>query len=179
MSTGFDISETYAPDDAPPIDDDHTWFNAEYPHSTAEHPYGFFDKNGSPDFSRPRKNKPRSGGAPSPSGGVSTSAASQRSARAAAGLLSQMNMLVGISLITFGMPQTAMSLKEANSQFESMAYEALLNDPALCKKILSAGATSGKTQLIMAYGMLAMSLGPAAFVEIKERRNIVEGEFSG
>lgn len=158
------------------------WYNKDFPHSTPEVPYGYFpNPDGSPDFSRPRTRKPRgyTGDAkPSPgkpaSGSNSrvsrTTAASDAQAKQAASLLGTMNGLVGMSLAIFGMPVTAEALKDANEDFEEQAYLALLNDPALCRKILSAGASSGKAQLTMAYVALGASVGPAAWLEIQTRR---------
>jgi hypothetical protein len=100
-------------------------------------------------------------------------------ARSAAGLLARLNSLVAIGVMTAGMPGIARSINENNEQFEAMAYEALLADPALCKKILGAGATSGKAGLIMAYSMLAVSTLPAAKSEIQERRAIREANEDG
>lgn len=91
-------------------------------------------------------------------------------ARSAAALLARLNSLVGMGLIAYGLPRTAVQIAEANETFQGLAYEALLNDPKLAKKIVSGGATSGKAGLLMAYGMLATSVGPAAFMEIKEQR---------
>jgi hypothetical protein len=85
-------------------------------------------------------------------------------------MLAQVNNLVCMSLAMAGLPQTGASLAESNGQFESMALEALRTDPALCKKILSAGATSGRTALFMAYGYLAMSAFPTARAEFKDAR---------
>jgi hypothetical protein len=49
-----------------------------------------------------------------------------------------------------------------------MAREALATDPALCKKILSAGATSGKAGLVMAYVMLGATVVPTMRSEYRE-----------
>jgi hypothetical protein len=94
----------------------------------------------------------------------------------AAAILVTANGLVAISLMAFGMPMTAGAIQEANATFETMAREALANDPALCRKILSAGATGGKTALLLAYGMLASQVGPAAFMELRARRALAAEE---
>ncbi|HEY6022457.1 MAG TPA: hypothetical protein VIY48_22125 [Candidatus Paceibacterota bacterium] len=147
------------------------WFNPEYPHSTEEHPYGYFPisaSNPDPDFSRPRKRRPhnRSGSGSS----VATSARADTTAKTAAAMLSRMNSFVGMALMSFGMPLSGQALNEANSVFEDMAYEALQTDPTLARKILSAGATSGKAQLTMAYVMLGGSIAPVAYMEVKSKR---------
>jgi hypothetical protein len=174
---GFQISDGGAPPDDVPDDVTATntgpsnWFDPEYPHSTAEHPYGYFPlSDGSPDYSRPRKRRPhkRGGG----SGGVTVGRmpASESQARTAAALLARANLFLGMGLAVFGLHLTVEMLKDANKEFEVMAYEALLNDPALCRKILAAGATSGKAQLMMAYALLGGSLAPVAYTEFRANR---------
>lgn len=145
------------------------WYNADFPHSTEEHPYGYFtDGDGNPDFTRPRKRRPRGYGKTSTS--VATSARSDNTAKTAARMLARMNALVALSLTTLGLPDSGMQIKDANDVFEEMAYEALQTDPALARKILSAGASSGKAQLTMAYVMLAGTVAPIAASEIKAKR---------
>jgi len=153
-------------------------YNPEYPGSTEEHPYGL-----KPDGSAYVR-KPRGGPEPTrlPPGWAKASSGSTRSAirggmpasesqaRAAAALLARANALLGFSVTMLGMPLTAGQLAEANEQFETQAYEALLTDPALCRKILSGGAMSGKVALILAYGMLGASIAPTAVMEIKAKR---------
>lgn len=176
--TGPDIKPDFEPppDDPNSPDNPSNWFNTEYPHSTPEHPYGFFpDTDGNPDFSRPRKRRPhkrRSGG----STGLSSTLASDRQARVAAGLLARLNALLGVGLSVY-LPNTAIELARANKEFEEMAYQALLNDPDLCKRIMAAGTTSGKAQLAMAYALLGGALAPMAYAEVKTRRSeTVQGE---
>lgn len=159
-------------DSTPPMleaDNASAWFDPQYPYSTKEYPYGFFDNaDGTPDFDRPRKRRPKGTG-----GGSSKNPASGKgstNARSAAKMLAQMNMLLGMGLRTFGMPMTAEMLAQANTEFEAMAFDALSNDPALCRKILSAGAASGKTQLLMAYLALGVAVAPPAYMEIKAKR---------
>lgn len=179
----FSINEgTVPPDEKPDVetspsdpsnrDDPRNWFDADYPYSTSEHPYGFFPvsaKDSSPDYGRPRKKRPhnRSG-----SRAVGTSfPASEKSARTAAKLLAQMNLFIGMGISAFGLQLTAQELVTANEQFEEMAFNALLSDPKLCSKILSAGAKSGQTQLMFAYVALAGSLAPMAMSEVRGIRN--------
>jgi len=164
----FVIEETELPRDITPdiSSGDVTGdYDPAYPGSTPEAPYGF-----KPDGS-PYKRRPRGTATKTSNAGVRRTPASEQQAATAAALLAKMNLLIGAGLGMLGLPMTAASLAEANESFESMAREALLTDPALCRKILSAGATSGKTALVMAYGMLGASVAPAAFVEFKTRRN--------
>lgn len=161
-------------DEAPVVDSTEStgWFNPEYPHSTEDHPYGFFPMSAtdpSPDFNRPRKRRPHNRSS-SGTASVATSARADSTARTAAKMLSRMNGLVGMGLIALGMPTSGAAIADAQETFEEMAYEALQTDPALARKILSAGATSGKAQLTMAYVMMVGQVAPAAYSEIKERR---------
>ena len=161
-------------DETPPVvEEDQGWYDPEYPHSTPEHPYGYFPKSdGTPDFDRPRKRRPH--GTRKSSGSGSAMPASPKQATAAAAILARMNGILGMGLMALGMPMTATQLATANAEFESMAAGALSTDPALCRKILSAGASSGKAQLAVAYAMLGAAVAPTAALEIKtarERRN--------
>lgn len=173
MSIPF-LESVEVPKDDPPVFDPPSGgdYDPEFPGSTPDAPYGF-----KPDGT-PYKRRPNGAGSGSgkKAGGGKKTGSSDRSAQTAASLLARMNGLVGISLTVFGMPATAMSLAEANDQFETMAYEALRSDPELCRKILAAGATSGKAGLVMAYGMLGVSIAPAALTEIREKRATRDAE---
>lgn len=133
-----------------------------YPDSTPEAPYGY-KSDGTP-FKRHHGAGRRSSG-PASSGGRLPAG---KQAETAAALLARLNSLMGLGFIAAGMPLAAVKLSENNGQFEAMAREALATDPALCKKILSAGATSGKAGLVMAYVMLGVSVVPAARAEYRE-----------
>lgn len=165
----------FTSDDAPQTDDTEStgWFNADYPHSTEEHPFGYFPisaSNPEPDFTRPRKRRPHNRGGSSAGATVARSAQADKTAQTAAAMLARINSLIGMSLMSFGMPLSGGQIIEANDVFKDMAYEALQTDPNLARKILSAGASSGKAQLTMAYVMLFGSVTPVAMTEIKERR---------
>jgi hypothetical protein len=58
-----------------------------------------------------------------------------------------------------------------------MARQSLEADPELCRKILSAGATSGKAGLAMAYLILGANTFPAMRKEYRENhpKDIEEG----
>ena len=176
MATDLVFETIDAPrDDTPDISSETVTgdYDPEFPGSTPEAPYGYL-ANG-----EPRKRRPKGsgkGGNKNPVATGSRTPASEKQAATAAALLARMNAMLGLGLMAMGLPMTAASLAEANDQFESMAKEALMTDPALCRKILSAGATSGKTALVFAYGMLGASVAPAAFVEFKERRAEREDE---
>lgn len=150
-------------DETPPIEGQD--YDPEYPGSTPDAPYGY-KPDGTPYKRRPKGTANRGASA----GGVRRMPATEAQAAAAAGMLAKMNQLIGIGFMAAGMTETALAIQSSNSQFESMAKEALLTDPALCKKILGAGATSGKAGLIMAYSMLGVSIFPSAKSEIQQKR---------
>ena len=162
-----------APDDIAPATEEVVSTTGDYdplyPGSTPEAPYGY-KADGTAYKRRPNKGYTRR------ESGSGRIVASESQAKAAAAMLAQVNNLVCISIHVAGMPRTATSIQEQNAQFEAMAFEALLTDPALCKKILMAGANSGKAALLMAYATLGMSAVPAAISEVKERRNNDEQE---
>lgn len=95
-------------------------------------------------------------------------------ARRAAQSLSQMNALIGTTLLLlpkpYGMPATGSALANANEGFEEAAYEALLTDPKLCQMINKAGAVSGKFSLLFAYAMLGAAVAPVAIDEFQSSR---------
>jgi len=180
----LDMMEGTVPQDIAPITEDETpttdsteatgWFDPTYPFSTEEHPYGFFPisaTNPEPDFNRPRKRRPHSRARGERLGSVASSSRADSTARTAAAMLARMNSLIGMGLVAFGMPLSGEVITDANKVFEDMAYEALQSDPALARKILSAGATSGKAQLTMAYVMFAGQIAPVAYMEVKQGRN--------
>lgn len=165
-ATPFDVT----PDETPTLNESSDYDPA-YPGSTPDAPYGY-KPDGTPYKRRPRGTA--SGPAKSPATGTRRMAASETSARAAANMLGRMNSLIGFSLVALGMPNTAGQLAENNETFVEQAYEALLTDPELCRKIMSAGAQSGKAQLMMAYAMLGASVVPTAVVDIKEKRALAQ-----
>jgi len=123
----------------------------------------------------PYKRRPN-GTRKSGSGNAKRMPASESLARSAAGLLATANKVIGVGFLTAGFPNTAMQITANNDQFEELAYQALLTDPALCKKILGAGATSGKAGLVIAYSMLIGTTIPTARNEIHEKRKSRELE---
>jgi len=151
------------PDETPELEGED--FDSDYPGSTPEAPFGY-KADGTPYR---RRHGGRRGSGKSVLGGRRTPS-SDVAAKSAASLLARLNSLIGIGLMTAGLTKTAVAIHAGNETFETMAYEALLGDPQLCKKILSTGATSGKAGLVMAYSMLAVSVAPSVKEEIQERR---------
>lgn len=161
----FEIGEGSIPppdDTTPPTVAANGDYDPAYPGSTPDAPYGFKD-DGTPYRRRPKG----TAGSKSPS---KNTPATDRMAKTAANLLARGNSLMAMGLMALGLPMTASSMAEANDTFEELAYQALLNDPVLCKKILSAGAVSGKAGLAIAYGSLGMAIAPAAINEVKAKR---------
>lgn len=135
--------------------------------ATKEAPYGY-TKSGR-IRSKPLGSSTRKGSMP----------ASESQAKAAAAILASGNAMLGAGLYSFGFLASAQEVEAGNERFEQMAYDALLADPAMCKKILSLGSSSAKVQLLVAYGMLASRVAPAAITELKERKAMREAEESG
>lgn len=85
-------------------------------------------------------------------------------------LLCQLNDLCGMGFMMAGLLETGSAWADRQDVFREQAYQALLADPALCKMILRAGATSGKVALMVAYGMLAAGVAPVAITELRAVR---------
>lgn len=149
-------------------------FDPRYPDSTPEAPFGY-KADGTP-YTRHHGGKGSRGGNTS----RGSMPATAKQAETAAALLARLNMLFGLALTVAGMPESAASLALNNDQFETMARQALETDPALCRRILSVGATSGKAGLIVAYTMLGVSTFPDMRREYRENhpKAIEEGEES-
>jgi hypothetical protein len=130
-----------------------------YPDSTLEAPYGR-KPNGEP-YKRHHSGR-------APKDGSVNARMPGKQAETAAALLARLNLLFGMSLGLAGMPRAQNELVKNNDTFEVMARDALAADPALCRKILSAGATSGKAGLVMAYTMLGVSIAPTIRDEYRE-----------
>ncbi len=165
MATDIAFAPVEIPqDDKPTLDG--VPFDSRYPDSTPDAPYGF-KPNGEPY--RRHHGPGKSTGSATGRGG-SRMPASDAQARSAASVLGTLNKLIGMALLPI-LPGTAVAITEGNDDFEQLAFQALLTDPALCKRILGAGTSSGKAQLFMAYGALGMSVVPTAMGEIKMKRS--------
>jgi len=88
----------------------------------------------------------------------------------ATGVLVQLNAILAMGAAALGLFQTGGAIAAANEGFEQAAYQALLTDPEFCKMILKGGAKSAKVSLALAYGGMAMSVGPTAVNELRERK---------
>lgn len=173
MATDISFSTVDIPDmpmdETPPIDG--ADFDPEYPGSTPEAPYGF-KPDGTAYRRRPRGSAPKSSGATS-----RRMPASGAQAEAAAGMLATLNTIIGVGFAVAGMPATAAAIEAGNDRFTELATQALLTDPALCKKIIGTGGTSGKMGLAIAYSTLGMSLYPVARMEIKSKREAESDDY--
>lgn len=175
MTSTFEVSDTPPPlprDEAPTTDSTLKTgsFDPRYPDSTPEAPFGY-KPDGSP-YKRHHSSHGKS------SGGMRLPATSKQ-AETAAAVLGKLNGLIALALWANGLKQTAEEMKNANDDFMQMAAEALAADPALCRKILSAGTSGAKAGLIMAYGMLAIDITPAVVKEMKEKKALKELEDDG
>lgn len=99
-----------------------------------------------------------------------TPARANDTAALAASVLAQMNGYLGLGLMIFGLPLTATEINKANEQFRELAYEALLLDSKLSKRIVSAGGKSAGVALSMAYATLTVNVAPVAMQELKQRK---------
>jgi hypothetical protein len=97
-------------------------------------------------------------------------------AASASEILSKTNSLAMLAVMAFGMPLTASVIAEHNDEFKNNAYEALLLDPALCKKIMATGGKTAGLALFMAYGQLGMFVVPLAITEFKAKRDAIREE---
>jgi len=117
-------------------------------------------------------------GKPRAKGGARNDALAMEAANA----LSQLNALIGVTLMVPALPilgdnpaylpNTALAIAKADEGFNAAAFSALQTDPALCKMILRVGSASGKIALVVAYGMLAGAVVPIGIDEYKERKKV-------
>lgn len=159
--TGDDVQ-----DEAPTVETTTGDYDSRYPGSTEDAPFGF-----KPDGTPYKRH--HSGHGKDKKTGIS-STRNEANAKAAAALLAHLNLMIVMALHTGNLSKTATAIEEGNAQFQAMAYNSLLQDPALCRKILGAGAASGKTGLIMAYAFLGVSAVPAIRLEIQERKAMAD-----
>lgn len=165
MSQTGDVTPETEPE---PMPDDPTQL---YPDATPEAPLGYLDSGA------PRQRARRgsvSGAAPKAKAKRPTSkpsAASESLARQATALLVQTNNLAAFGVAAVGFTDTAGAIAAGTSaDFESMIHGAMLADPALAKRIVGVGGTSGKVSLFLAYGMLAAGVVPVAMLEYRGKR---------
>lgn len=146
--------------DEPEIVSGHVPYDARYPDSTKDAPFGY-KPDGTPYL---RHHGARGGGKSS----GPRMPATDKQAEMAASLLARLNDLVGLSLTMAGMPMSALTLASNNDRFREAARDALQADPDLCRKILSTGAVGGKAGLVMAYVILIGSTFPDMRKEYRE-----------
>lgn len=93
--------------------------------------------------------------------------------------LMQMNGLAALVCMLSGMPMTAAAINNAEEGLREQVKAALITDPDLASKILSAGTHSAKISLVIAYGMFAAAVVPVGVMEFKankERRDLESSE---
>lgn len=69
-----------------------------------------------------------------------------------------------------GYEATAEAIRLTEEGFRERAYQALLRDPELAKRITQSGAMSGKLGLALAYFMLGTAVVPIAAMEMRQKR---------
>ena len=125
---------------------------------------------------RIRKRPVGSGTRTSSAGDSPSGERNRKLAEQAAGVLGSIHDTMAMGAFSIGLRATPSAISTANEQFVSMATEALLNDPALCKSILRAGAKGGKGALIVIYGMFLIAVVPTAVLEVKTMRAVAAKE---
>lgn len=93
-----------------------------------------------------------------------------RLAAQATDALMQINGLGALVCMLSGMPMTATAITGAEEGLREQVKAALITDPDLCNKILSAGTHSAKISLVIAYGMFAAAVLPVGIMEFKQNK---------
>ena len=106
----------------------------------------------------------------------SSSAKNERLAAQATDALMQINGIGAMSCMLLGMPLTAGAITSAEEGLREQVHAALITDPDLAAKILSAGTHSAKVSLVIAYGMFAAAVVPVAVMEGKTRKAEIDGK---
>lgn len=84
--------------------------------------------------------------------------------------LMQINGLGALVCMLAGMPMTAAAINNAEEGLREQVKAALITDPDLASKILSAGTHSAKISLVIAYGMFAAAVAPVGVMEFKANK---------
>lgn len=100
----------------------------------------------------------------------SSTAKNERLAAQATDALMQMNGLASLVFMLSGMPMTAQAVNGAEEGLREQVHAALITDPELATKILSAGTHSAKISLVIAYGMFAAAVVPVGVMEFKQNK---------
>lgn len=85
-------------------------------------------------------------------------------------VLVQLNGMLALGAMVFGMNGTAAALAAGNETFAERAHAALLTDTELCRMILKGGVKSAKVSLGIAYAGLGVTVFPTALREVQEKR---------
>lgn len=95
-------------------------------------------------------------------------------AASAADVLNGYNSIVTLGALAVGLPETASAMSSRQEPFRDQAFEALKQDPQLCKSIIGVGKGSALVGLIIAYAMLGAGVIPTAVAEVKDKRRAAE-----
>ena len=98
----------------------------------------------------------------------------ERLAAQATDALMQINGIAALICMLSSMPMTAEAINKAEDGLREQVKAALITDPDLCNKILSAGTHSAKISLVIAYGMFAATVAPVAVLEFRQNKALRE-----
>lgn len=85
-------------------------------------------------------------------------------------LLVNLNDMICGGLMIVGFHGTAMAISAREEAFREQALAALIADPELCKRLTEKAKFAGPLGLVIAYGILTMSVAPVAATELKDTR---------
>lgn len=102
--------------------------------------------------------------------GTRSKASNDKLAGDAVAVLTSSHEFLAIGALLAQLLQTSNAITKANETFATRAHAALVNDPALCRKIIAMGSKGGKAMLIGAYAAFIGSVVPVAVVEYRAMR---------
>lgn len=102
--------------------------------------------------------------------GTRSKASNDKLAADAVAVLTSTHEYVAIAALLAQLLQTSNAITMANETFASRAHAALINDPAMCRRIIAMGSKGGKAMLIGAYAAFIGSVVPVAVVEYRALR---------
>jgi hypothetical protein len=164
---GYGFTDASVPDNDEPTDSIPLTDSVEYPCSVCGKEAGPYGGHGRKPTKCPEHKKAKSSG-------VRVNGRDANLAAQAAKTLSQINGMVALLSSAMGMFKTGGAIAGYNEVFEAQAFAALSTDPELCRMILKTGVKSAKVSLALAYGGMAVAVGPVAFLELKEKKEARE-----
>lgn len=150
-------TDSFVPDTVPELSD-------------VEYPCEVCGREAGPYGGRGRKPKRCPDHKKNPVKSARSSAGNEALAAQATAVLVQLNGIMAMGAMAFGMFGTASAIAKANEPFEAQARAALATDPDLCRLLTKTGAASGKLMLAMAYAGMGIAVGPVAAMEVQEMK---------